>query len=227
MINCPDITKAELKKLRTDGIEPTLDELTTLIMAGRAIESPRPPMIPAVTVPPVAVCEGVIMWPLTLQAALWHNHALDWWRGTMEQVGGYGYALCHGRIKHHFDALYDETAARLAVDCWLRRLSITLEELSMCIMSVSPEAVVDVPLNENSKKAEWGDILAELEASTGEPIDYWLTNTSDYALSVLEKTYKVRAQASGAQWKEGRGLTRENIEFMECVRQIREAHKDG
>jgi hypothetical protein len=223
MVNCPDIARAQIERMEAEGIKLTLDNLTTLILTARAVENPRPPMIPGITVPPVAVCDGVVMWPATLQAALWYRHAQGFWAKTDELVMAYAYALVHGREAGHFDGLYDERTARKTVERWARSLPVTGEELSACVIAVSPESFVAMPEDPNSKKAEWGDILSELVSMTGQSIEYWTTHTPDCILDVLEKCYKVRVLTAGGKWNEG-GPRDEMMQFMRACMEIRSEH---
>jgi len=224
MVKCPEITAAEVSKMKAEGINPTLDELTMLILTGRIVENPKAPVIPSVGVPPVAVCDGVVLWPATLQGEFWHAYASTLWTSTADVVKGFAYSLCHGRIPSHFDGLYDDRAARAAVKRWAGSLSVTLEELSACIIAVSPESFVDVPGDDNAKRSEWSEILCDLVAMTGIPVEHWLNNSSDYALAVLERSYKVRVMAAGGTWKESNGNQQAMMEFMAACQKVRENH---
>ena len=224
MVTCPQLAISEIRRMESLGITLTLDEMTTMILTAREVESPRRPVIPGVNVPPVAVCDGVILWPATLQAEMWHAHAIEWWDGdTIAIVKAYAYALAHGRISGHFEPLYDRPVAVLAVNRWASSIAATIDELSGAIIALSPENYVDIPADPNERRSDWGDILCEIVAETGIPLDHWLTNTSHYALSVLEKAYRTRIVSGGGSWKEDpsrRGM----MQFMAACMEIRKAH---
>jgi len=216
--HCPDIARHEIGKLRSDGIEPTLDELAEIIELGRRVENPRCNLSPMVEPEPLYLADRVL-WPLTLQA--------EEWFATMggSFAGEFGlcavcYAAQHGRETGAFVPLYTMRAAMEAVRAWRAGCTATIEEVAEAAERLTGHA----PREESKRKpadADLGRILAELMAATGQPPEYWLVRTSVHMLDVLRAVLRREAAAVGQPARapdESREALRQMMLAIEAIR---------
>lgn len=195
MGHCPDITRAEVAKLREAGIEPTLDELAELVLLGKRVENPRCNLPVTVEPEPLYLADRVL-WPLTLQAEEWLAVMGPQFAGV-PGLCAVCYAAEHSRETGAFSELYTIGAAAEAVRQWRRSCGATAEEIAAAAERLVGEPSRPEPQPRGSETPDLSRVLADLFAATGQPPEYWLTRCSQHMLDVLRAVMRRDLAAMG------------------------------
>ena len=127
---CPDVSKAEITSLRSDGIEPTLDDIAQLIALGREVEA-RDGFCASVFDVPV-MCRDAELYPITLQAERWLAKVRPI-MGDSAYLHSIGYACAVGRNPCAFRSVSTAKNAIDAVEAWANEYPVGREELADAI----------------------------------------------------------------------------------------------
>jgi hypothetical protein len=225
MRECPAIAAAEIERLRSNGIQPTLDEMAWLMSLGERVESPPAATNPLLgAVPVVAGCEPFFR--LTCQARWWLSLAREWFAGVAI-AHALGYAYRHGRTPGAFDALVTPAAAQRAVAEWRRRLPITDDELMDAIDRLvdndAPARPGEEPSEENHAQR-----VAQAEAISGIPVDAWKLRTQDELYAVIIEGLRLAGQYGGGDTTDAaRHSESALVDLMVAAAEIEKRHRDG
>ena len=194
MRECPAVAKAEIERLQSKGINPTLDEICWLASLGRKVEQPGRVANPLLSaVPVVAGCEP--FYELTNQALWWLSLAAEWFCG-LSKCHLLGYAHRHARIPGAFVSLATRRAAVDAVSQWRDGLAITDAEIMDAVERLADNDAPERPLAQDSKTSH-SEQLARAIALTGLPRDYWETATPEEMGRVLCESIRIAGAGSG------------------------------
>lgn len=203
MIECPDITQDEVSRLRSRGIEPSLNELAELIEWGRRVERPPLRTNPLLARAPVAVgCSGLLLPPLTVQAELWMDHALQWFT-SRTHVYAIAMAAAIGNKAGAFDGLYRQADGVAAVSTWAKACPARYEELADAVDIILGNEPDPPKRNEDDASTDFGAIIADLAVGTGQTADYWLTRIGPEFRAAVTAVYRAAAMNSGSEFKSG------------------------
>lgn len=232
-----DLAAREIAALEAEGIRLTAAEVVKLNALGWAIETPcaRRELSRGV---PVMLCEGVYLWPLTIQAADWFDRVGERLRPSkMDAIRhprlsadlpmlalAYAMANCYAE-GNPLDAEGPE--ASRAVLAWASKLKCTCETFRDGIQSVIAQQ--DAPtINEESEtpSIKPGEFSVYLAARAGGTPEYWERACSvGYAVAVFMAILK-QAAADGAPLPNDPKLLATRAFGIE-VERIRESRKDA
>lgn len=208
-LTCPEMAKDIIASLRADGIEPTLDQIAELIELARRVQEPTRKTSPWYEGAPVRAGEsGPILRPLTIQAVEWYDWAVSHFAADETRGMAFCFAAERGHIAGAFDDLWTVAGAKRKLNEYARRLSCTRAELESAAMRVMDESnpgdVLRARNDDGESSADFGDIMAKLEAVTGQPREYWITKPRCYAMRVLRHAIE-SSSAAGVWGKEADG----------------------
>jgi hypothetical protein len=211
------IAKKEIEDLRSQGIEPTLEEIIWLNDLGLKVENPAKAIKVAAGSP--VQCGGKWLWPFTIQSGAWFdNYAVKLFTSADMLIWCLGFALNLGRLAKlpdycipkalrrkgqetiRFSQLTEFDLAKHAVNQWALRQPFTFSELKTSIVEVMPQLKAPFRLPPPPKSKDDPAriaILDELVAGTGQSREYWEAELSDHAYGVMHCIYKQRAASFG------------------------------
>ena len=243
MSNVAQIAQAEISQIQNEGIQPTLEEIVWLNQLGQKVESPGSETDPVLAGSPVK-CGNVYLWPFTIQGGEWYDkHATRLFKREKMQRRALGFALAHGRDATlppaytspslrargaFFSTLVDYESAKYAVNAWAAQAGCNARELEAAIVRLIPQ----MQYPHQIKRPPAGDVMsdaqliAEVTAGTGLPMEYWLAHSSDYVIMTLTAIYAQQG-AGGGETDDGEGYRRAMWDFMAASKAIREAHSNG
>jgi hypothetical protein len=172
------------------------------------------------------------MWPFTLASA-------EWWRWVERNRvyvtrdgarNALAFALCNGRHPDAFAGILTTDDARRAVNAWTLRCGATPAEREAAILRCVPE--IGAPHQLPSKADPHPDpdatgaLLAQLEAGTGLPGEYWRTQLLTHAVRCLQAVYQQAALGAGGISDQSESEYRAAMgTFMRASKAIRDAHR--
>jgi len=226
-MHCPEHAEAEILKLREAGIEPTLDELAELFELAKRVEEPFAETNPLASRAPLAVgTSGLYLYPLTLQATAWmelHCEAFADMRILLVC-----YAAHVGRVPGAFDQLHGYKGILTAITDWGQTVTATATELASAEEILTggnePEHFAAPTQSETLTMC---DILASLAVESGQPVEYWLTHTSEEMLAALNALARKQCAESGTGAPTDPGAASRMQDLMWCVQRIRERAANG
>ena len=220
--------KRELNDLQRTGISPTLDQIIWLNDLGRRIENLESRLITSKGEPVQA--GSVWLWPFTVQGGRWYKKSLKWFDGDDEtEMLSLAYALAHGRDPVAFDFIWEQDAAKKAVDAWASNLDITHGELSLYIVKLLPhdgdKPEVDDEEQEDTGD-EWAEMIISLCKEVGQTPEFWESMVSrDYCLQVI-RTLNAQARAEDAPPDPNNPFIIATIDLARAAMQIRKEWKE-
>jgi hypothetical protein len=162
-----DIARQRLKELRAEGCEPTDDEIVELNAIGWKRQSPRYRQALSRGYP--VECGGIVLWPLTMQAASWYKRI-----GCVLPCAKY--ALAYAMANQYDTAITlpeSRKDAERIVTSWASRLRVTVDGLMQAIDAVlTQDEDHDLPPPAPGDEAigmTEGDLSAWLSAYGGTP----------------------------------------------------------
>lgn len=192
-----DLAAREIDALEADGIRPTAAEVVKLNALGWAIETPcaRRELSRGV---PVMLCEGVYLWPLTIQAADWQDRVgenltpsktdlLFHHRLSVDlPLVALAYAMAHAYAEGS-ELEIDGPGASKTVLRWASRLKCTAEGLKEAIADVvAQQDSPDFPHNDDGRRMSVGEFSIHLSARCGGTPEFWERRCSiSYAATLL------------------------------------------
>lgn len=163
-------------------------EVAALVHAVERVCSPFSDVNAELAERPVAVCEGVWLWPPTAGAQIWlDEYAAKWWpKGSMRFKWATVYALRNARDKGAFAPLTTRRRAEAAIVKCALTLPVHGAELQAAVdraYGVSPH---DAPRPRRTRaerlkeqaQTDFATIVARLEVESGIPRDSWLWGRS-------------------------------------------------
>ena len=228
-----ELARTEIADLQAQGIHPTADEIVWLNELAIEVECP------AGRVPYHSAGEPVrmgsqIMWPFTVGSAEWwakvaNGKAFITPDGSRNALA---FCLCNGRQPEVFADLLTVDDAREAVNKWVMRCGATADERNAAILRCVPEIGAPHVLHSKGDKTAAPDasdtMVAELEAGTGLPGEYWRGQLQSHAVKCLRAVYRQAALGVGGGGSDGKTEYREAMHrFMLASNAIKRAHRDG
>jgi len=144
---------------------------------------------------------GVRLWPLTLQAAAWHEKVGETLRGD----AGWRALVLAWAMAHCYTSgrPYERRGlrARLAVLRWSMRLRCRIAAIEAAVLEVlAQDQGPDMPPSETARAVGIGDVSVLLAARSDQPPEFWEERcSSSYGFAVLRAIADdVRAQAGDA-----------------------------
>jgi hypothetical protein len=193
-----DLAAREIAALEAEGIMPTAAEVVKLNALGWAIETPtlRRELSRGV---PQQLCPDVYLWPLTIQAADWHERvgeklapsrkAMIMHPGLSSDLPALAlaYAMAHAYSEgDELDAEGDDAADK--VIAWASGLKCTAEAFGACIAEVvAQQDAPDLPRSdETGKRMTAGEFSVYLASRCGGTPEFWERRCSiGYAATLL------------------------------------------
>ena len=204
-----DLAAREIDALEAAGIRLTAAEVVKLNALGWAIETPcaRRELSRGV---PVMLCEGVYLWPLTIQAADWFDRVGERLRPSRADVLRHpilsadlpmlalAYAMSNCYAEGNALAVEGVEASR-AVMAWASALKCTCDAFRDCIRAVIVQQdAPDLPSDDESPRMKSGEFSVYLASKAGGTPEFWERGCSvGYAVAVLMRILK-QAAADGA-----------------------------
>jgi len=236
MLTCPEMAKSAVEELRAEGIEPTLDDIAGLIHLARAVQEPARRTSPWYEGEPVRVCnEGPTLRPLSIQAEEWFDWAVSVFASDKLRGAAFCFAAERGHRAGAFDNIWTRPQAETALNEFVRSLACTrgaLESAASRLMGQPNPGDILRARKEDDSGFDLGDIIAKLEALTGKPREYWMTQTRRYSFRVLE--HAIRYNMAGGAFgttdaADDPEYLRASFDFQAAVELIREraAHVAG
>lgn len=234
MSKCPELAKEAVAELRADGIEPTLDDIAELIEAARKVEEPSRRTSPWFEGDPVRVGpNGPTLRPLSIQAEEWFDFAVSQFPDDKLRAAAFCYAAEHGATAGAFDVLWTRQTAETRLRRYMRGLACSpgaLESAAARLMRNPSAGDIVRGRKESADAWDFGDVLAQLEAATGRPREYWMTQTARYAFRVLE--HAIRHNMAGGAFTDAkadqeREYLRASFDFHAVTELIRERAANG
>ena len=203
-----DLAAREIDALEAEGIRPTAAEVVKLNALGWAIETPcaRRELSRGV---PVMLCEGVYLWPLTIQADDWQDRVGE------NLAPSKADALRHPRLSWNlplFALAYamanayekgnaldiDGEEASASVLRWTSKIKCTADGVKKAIADViAQQDAPTLPLNEDGAKMSNGEFSAFMASKCSGTPEFWERRCSiGYACAVLSTIVK-QAAADG------------------------------
>lgn len=221
-----DYAKAELKRLRASGINPTDEEIYWLATLGEKITNPNRRTLNPLEAgaPVVAGCE--VLWPLTNQASWWLDIVTGWFEG-INDLYAVAFAMAKGREHGAFDSYTVKDSAVDAVKEWAQKLTCTPGELAKAVNILLDNDSPERDLDENDP-VDFMNTLAELEVATHQPKETWMIRTPTEASQAMRAVYRFAMISAGVSADEATKDTREAIRnVMIAANQIKEGRTDG
>jgi hypothetical protein len=226
-----DLAEQEIVSLAAAGVHCTPKEVVWLNDLGCEVENPAGRTSPALAGEPVRMGKQ-IMWPFTVASGEFWGRLLV--KKAFESHDGsrnaLAFTLCNGRNPEVFDNILTVDDARQAVNDWTMRCGATAAERESAIVRCVPDlAAPHVARDKRAKPADpdaSDNLVAELEAGSGLPADYWRGQLQTHAVKCLRAIYRQSALGVGGVTDEGAAEYREaNMRFMLASRAIVEAHR--
>lgn len=190
MLKCPELAKEAVAELRADGIEPTLDDIAELIDAARRVQEPSRRTSPWYEGDPVRVGpNGPTLRPLSIQAGEWFDFAVSVFSDDKLRGAAFCFAAEHGATEGAFDGLWNRQSAETRLVKYRRGLACAagaLESAAERVMDKTSAGDIVRARKDDGDAWDFGDVLAKIEAITGRPRAYWMTQTRRYAFRVME-----------------------------------------
>ncbi len=193
----------------------TADEIESLVLACRRVESPFSNINAEVVGAPVFVCRGVYGWPITIGAFVWLDEfARKWWPDGVMQEWAQIYAMIHARDKEAFTSLTDKAEARKAIIKTALRLVCHGGEvraaLARCYHSDDDQCPAPPKANDRNRIAaqtDWVALVARLEVESGISADEWLWGRSFFqTMKAYEELHTFAAAYAGGTADKARML---------------------
>lgn len=204
-----DLAAREIALLEAEGVRPTAAEVVKLNALGWAIETPcaRRELSRGV---PAMLCEGVYLWPLTIQASDWFDRVGERIRPSKLfalrhpvlskdlPMLALAYAMAHAYADGSAIEIDGEEAARAVME-WASKLKCTADTFRDGIQSViAQQDAPNIPAEEGSPPFSSGEFSAYLAARAGGTPEFWERGCSvGYAVAVFTEILK-QAKADGA-----------------------------
>lgn len=228
------MAKEAIRELRADGIEPTLDDIAELIDAARKVQEPSRRTSPWYEGDPIRVGpQGPTLRPMTIQAEEWFDFAVSQFADDKLRGAAFLYACEHGATAGAFDALWTRQTAETRLRKYIRAFPCArgaMESAAARLMDKAIAGDIMRARKDDGEAWDFGDVLARIEAVTGKPRSYWMTQTRRYAFRVLEHATRYN-MGGGAFAKSPEGIDPEyekaSYDFNATVELIRERSEHG
>jgi hypothetical protein len=154
-------------EIRGAGVEPTLAEIVHL--AGLVDQLRGGPRHVSPYLESPVIIGNLCLHPMTWGAWLWLEEAEAWWREDGKQMSlAIAFALAHGRSPEVLTQLGSPALAASAIRLWVRRLNVSMRELSAALDKALPADDDDAEQRPKVSVAEaFGDVAALLVAKAG------------------------------------------------------------
>lgn len=228
------MAKEAVEELRADGIEPTLDDITDLIDAARKVQEPSRRTSPWYEGDPVRVGpNGPTLRPLSIQAEEWFDFVVSVLANDKLRAAAFCYASEHGATAGAFDGLWTRQTAETRLVKYRRGLACTagaLESAAARVMDKTSAGDIIRARKDDGGAWGFGDVLAKIEAITGRPRAYWMTQTRRYAFRVMEHATRYNMAGgmfSGSAPDSDPEYLKASFDFQAVVELIRERNAHG
>jgi len=231
-----DLAAREIADLEADGIYPTAAEVVRLNALGWAIEYPtaRRELSRGV---PIMLCEGVYLWPLTIQATDWFDRvgehleptALDMILHPRLSADLPLLALAYAMANAYADGSALDTDgpdATRAILSWSSGLKCTADRLQCAIAEVvAQQDTPTLPPEDDGRPMAVGDFSVHLAAACGETPDFWERRCSIGYCAALLSAITKQAIADGRPLANDPKILATRAMGLEAAR-IRKAHAE-
>lgn len=190
---CPDIAKGEIADLRAKGLEPSLDQIATLINLARKIAEPD--YRTAEYLSHVGMRAGDsqhVLRPLTIRSGIWYSWIVDQLTEDTMCMYACAFAMEHGANPDvDFKPLFDFGKAVDAITNYATSCTATVAELKSAIARCGSDPDewygrdARAKLDGDQSGDGYEDTIARLVAATGLPDTYWEQRTMTFANKVL------------------------------------------
>ncbi len=184
MSNVAQIAKREIEDLQAEGIQPTFKEMVWLNDLGKKVEEPRARVDYALAGVPVK-CGNVTLWPCSIASGTWFDDtACVLFKTELMQNYCLAYAMANARNPDiDWEALASYHDARKAVNSWVLRCRCTSHELKAAVDRIAPQLFAPHPVEaiKQDPNAMPIDVVTDLVAGTGLPVEYWESKTRGLA----------------------------------------------
>lgn len=232
-LTCPEIVKETVSELRAKAIFPTLDQLAMLMELGRRIQEPSLRTCPYLEGEAIrAGDEGPLLRPLTIAGEYWFDQVCSVTESDHYRGIAFCYASENGRKPGAFDGLDTPKNIIAELKRYAKGIKCTRAELeaaaSRIIGDTNPGDTARAKRNPD-ESGDLGDMIAQLEAYTGQPRDYWMKHSQRYAFRVLCHAMKAQAAAMAgpADNQPDEGYLAANFDYLAAVEQIEAEHAEG
>jgi hypothetical protein len=227
-----DLARAEIADLQDAGVDPTPAEIVWLNELAIEVEQPAGRVAAHAAGEPVRMGPREVMWPFTLASAEWwqwveRNRVYTTRDGARNALA---FALCNGRTPDAFAGILTADDARRAVNAWTLRCGATPADREAAILRCVPE--IGAPHQLPSKADPHPDpdatgaLVAQLEAGTGLPGDYWRAQLLTHAVKCLQAVYQQAALGVGTMSDQSDADYRAAMgAFMRASKAIKDAHR--
>ena len=202
-ISCPEMAARAIEELRAKNLEPTLDQIASLIELARRVQEPEYRTFPWLSYHGIRAGNSChVFRPLTIKSGMWFDFISDHLHSDDLNRLATAYAMEHGNDESvDFLPLYNPVVATQRLTEYGARLSCNIDELEDALMRCMDEITEGDRLNaKNSTGSEAVDkenTIAQLVAITGLDESYWLSKTTDFACKVLTHAMKTNAGPFG------------------------------
>ncbi len=185
-----ELAESEINDLKSQGIEPTLNEIIWINDLSRKVENPDGAR-PCVAIGEPSPAGNAWLWPFTIASSRWFAKVLPWFDGNPEsETLVLAFSLAHGRDVGVFSYLSNYEAVKETVAEWSDELGCTADELAEAITKILPYSdTVELDDEEESVQgaSDWDEIIATLCLNVGETPEFWAYGVScDYALRQID-----------------------------------------
>jgi len=226
MPHCSKLAADEVATLRSEGIEPTFDEIIWLNELGLAVEEPDGEVCAALRGSPVR-CGNVILHPFTVASLEWYfrvaaNH-YDTEAGTSLALA---FALAHGDSPGVLRDLLTRRDIFNAVNEWKLTCSATLAELTAGVNRVCPKLSDPHNVSSDAKDTTFDQVIADLVVGSGLDDAYWMARP----VSMLHHYTRAVIAQRGAglasmPQQEHEEYKRRNLDLLKAVEAIRASRR--
>lgn len=201
MLQCPSNTVDAIEKMRSAGLNPTLDHIALLIELGRRVQNPphrTQGYLEGVGVR--AGTRGPRLLPLSIEGGLWFDWATSALSGDNEKT--YALALaCDPTRAGTLSDLYELSRARHAVNEYAKALACSPDELESALIRIMDESTPGDELRaerESNLDFDMADTVAHMVSVTGLPSEYWYTKPLNHGMRVLTHAMEMRVSIMGS-----------------------------
>lgn len=224
--------ESAIAKLRSEGIEPTPEEICWLNhAAGKCIRPTAADELCFIDLP--FPCGNTLLWPLSIGARIWLEGVGKPWlkgMGDLEKLG-VAFAMAHSRNPEFLQKLTSCWQTRFAVAKWAAGRNATLAEIFEAVArAASPEDLDLVNIEFKGERrniaSDYGDVLALLCHYVDPDPEFWMWRASEaYAAAMVRKI--------STAFPEDRAVSDDHVKFIAVsqfnlvMAEIRKAHNRG
>jgi len=226
-VGLPHITQSELADLRSDGIEPTDEEILWLVDLGRQVENPAGRVNYALAGVPIR-CGNLVLWPASIASSEWFDEvACNLFHTRLMQTYCLAFALVNARNPEiAWDELTSYAECKRVINRFALRCRCTVPELNAAICRIIPamEAVHPVMRRKQKRGPRGPGLVASLVATTGLQADYWERRPISFAEDCMLAVQMQKTDGGIAEGYEDMRYRDACNEFFMAADAIRKAH---